>query len=161
MDKQIEKATMPTRKWLMGRWGNHYEIFWLINKNLWNFSSLKESQYLINLVGEHSSNPKISPTQSRGLWYSTSRVSILSLSTRLRINSSYGFNSVLKWKLLSVCSGSLGCEVVPGKVDVDMYCEPSRMFEAWSYISGKICRRWDFRNICTCFANLSPVVNSN
>ena len=88
-------------------------------------------------VGEHSSNPKISPTQSRGLWYSTSRVSILSLSTRLRINSSYGFNSVLKWKLLSVCSGSLGCEVVPGKVDVDMYCEPSRMFEAWSYISGK------------------------
>jgi hypothetical protein len=33
----------------------------------------------------------------------------------------------------------LGCEVVPGKVDVDMYCEPSRMFEAWSYISGKIC----------------------
>ena len=68
------------------------------------------------ILGANLSYLMASPTLPRRLCYSYS-ISVHFTFSRLRINSSYRFNSDLKLKFLSVCSGSLWLLVQRSQVD--------------------------------------------
>ena len=90
-------------------WSNFYK--WNVNK--WFFSTKPFMKKCYWWAFKQSENK---PNSTRRLCCSSS-ISVHFTLSRLRINSSYRFNSDLKLKFLSVCSGSLLLLVQRSQVD--------------------------------------------